>query len=607
MINNLRKKIFLILIISIPFITYGQTFTDITTSAGINYKHATNGFPYLGGIACADFNGDGFTDIYLVNAAGSPNQLYINNRDLTFTEKGKTAGVDDNNNSWGTVAGDIDNDGDIDIFVSNYNAPNRLYINDGNGKFIDRAFLAGVTKSSNPLDSGYSSSATMADFDNDGYLDIYVMNRNIDSKNTSVSDSSFANNLFHNNGDGTFTDMTSYINHSELQTALAVGSCDYDNDGFMDIYVANEFGLDGFLKNNGNNTFTDLADSLKIPGTAGMGVDYTDFDHDGDFDIYITNLGTDVFLVNNGDGTVTNKDTLIGINNNTMSWGVTIADYDNDGYEDIYVVNGAMFWDSTIYSEHNVYYKNLGNGTFAETTNLVGLNTAGDSRASAFLDIDNDGYQDIIFLNINRGTARLYKNTTTGNNWITLQLEGVQSNHSAIGARVKVEAGNLIQYKEVRSGSSFASMNCMDLGFGLKDKTIIDKITITWPSGNIQELKNVNINQILKIKEQNTVTGIEDNSSVLPKNFSLRQNYPNPFNPSTQIQFSIKKHSFVSLKIYDILGNEIKTLVSKELDAGVYNYKFNISNSNKGITSGVYFYRLRAGNFSDTKKMILLK
>lgn len=607
--TQLHLKLIIILIIFLSVTGYGQVFQEITQSAGINFQYAQGGFPYLGGIAVADFNGDGYTDIYLVNAAGSPNQLYFNNHDNTFTEVGHASGVDNNINSWGTVAGDIDNDGDMDIYVANYKAPNNLYINDGNGKFIDMALQAGVTGSVLGSDSGYSSSATMADFDNDGYLDLYVLNRAQQTTN-------YANNFYHNNGDGTFADLTSWANHSELQTALAVGSSDYDNDGYMDIYVANEFGLDGFLHNNQNNTFTDLGPALNIPPTAGMGVDYTDFDHDGDFDIYVTNLGSDIFLVNNGDGTVTNQDTAVGIYNSTMSWGVNIADYDNDGYDDIYVVNGSMIRIG-IYPQANIFYRNIGIGSFSDITNTTGLGDIGDGRASAFLDVDNDGFMDIIFLNILRdtenasdsirGTAHLYRNLGNSNNWITLKLVGVQSNKSAIGAKVKLEAGDLIQYKEVRSGNSFASSQYINLGFGLKNKTVVDKITITWPSGNIQELINKNVNQILSITEQNTVTGINDITSSVPKDFQLSQNFPNPFNPSTQIQFSIKENSFVTLKVFDILGKEIATLVNKELGVGVYNYKFNTSNANGELTSGIYLYKLTAGNFTETKKMILLR
>ncbi|MCH7827164.1 MAG: ASPIC/UnbV domain-containing protein, partial [Bacteroidetes bacterium] len=360
-------------------------------------------------------------------------------------------------------------------------------------------------------------------------------------------------------------------------------------------------------------TFTDLGPALNIPPTAGMGVDYMDFDNDGDFDIYITNLGNDIFLVNNGDGTVTNRNTAVGITNGSMTWGVNIADYDNDGYDDIYAVNGGMMWPQ-LYPQKNVYYRNLGNGTFTEMASLVGLGeNLGDSRASAYLDINNDGFMDIIFLNILResenlrdtvrGNAHLFLNQGNNNNWITLKLVGVQTNKSAIGAKVKLEAGNLIQLKEVRSGSSFASMHCLDLGFGLKDNANIDKITITWPSGNIQELTNVHVNQILTITEQNTVTGIDNITSSIPEDFQLRQNFPNPFNPSTQIQFSIKENSFVTLKVFDVLGKKITTLVNKELNSGVYNFKFNADN----LTSGIYFYKLTAGKFTETKKMILLR
>ena len=200
----------------------GAQFTDITTQAGINYKH--HGFVYIGGIVAADFNGDGYSDIYITNGKGYPNQLYINNKNLTFTEIGDSAGVADTREAWGAVAGDFDNDGDMDIFLSNFWSENQLFLNNGNAIFTNVTEVAGVG------DSGPSTSAALADIDNDGYLDIYVLNR------TEKTVSDHANTLYLNNGDGTFADITVSSGTGDLGTGLAVGFFDYDNDRFMDIY-----------------------------------------------------------------------------------------------------------------------------------------------------------------------------------------------------------------------------------------------------------------------------------------------------------------------------------------------------------------------------------
>ena len=280
-----REKILRYYTIIVLFITLFYNglavaqFTDITAKAGIIYEH--HGFPYIGGIVAADFNGDGYCDIYITNGEGYPNQLYINNKDLTFREKALSAGVADMSEAWGAIAGDFDNDGDMDIYLSNYFSANRLFQNDGNANFTDVTEAAGVGN------EGPSTSVALADIDNDGYLDIYVLNR-------SQAVDEYANTLYRNNGDGTFTDITSASGTGDLKTGLAVGFFDYDNDRFMDIYVVNEFEKDVLYHNNQDGTFTNMVSNLNnpVPG-AGMGVDFSDIDNDGDFDIYVTKLFKD--------------------------------------------------------------------------------------------------------------------------------------------------------------------------------------------------------------------------------------------------------------------------------------------------------------------------
>ena len=397
-----------------------KTFQEIALSAGIDYQH--DGFMYIGGIALCDFDGDGSEDFYITNGAGSPNQLYLNNKDGTFSEVGKKSGVADLSEGWGAVCSDIDNDGDADIYLTNYFGENKLFLNNGAAVFYDATEEAGVG------DTGPSTSAALMDFDNDGNLDIYVLNR-------SQAIINYANRLYRNNGDGTFSDVTESSGTGYMGTDLAVGVFDYDNDNYPDIYVVTEFGRDALYHNNGDGTFTNLAAELNIPVGAGMGVDFSDYDNDGDIDIYVSNLARDFLFTNNGDGTFEDSGERLGIINNTMAWGVNFFDYDNDGDEDIYVVNGAMSWPS-VYSEVNVFYKNKGTSGFSEIASSIGLADAGDGRASICADFNDDGYGDLLFINVLRSELKLFINPNSGNNWIKVKLEGTESNRSGPSERV---------------------------------------------------------------------------------------------------------------------------------------------------------------------------
>ena len=563
------------------------SFRERAQIAGIDYQH--NGFMYIGGIAVCDFDGDGSQDIYITNGERFPNQLYLNNKDETFSEVGQASGVADLSEGWGAICADIDNDGDADIYLTNYFGENKLFLNDGKAFFTDATAEAGVG------DVGPSTSAALVDYDNDGYLDIYVLNRS-----QAVVD--YANRLYRNNGDGTFSDVTDSSGSGDMGTSLAVGIFDYDNDNYPDIYVVNEFGRDGLYHNNGDGTFTNLARELGIPLGAGMGVDFSDYDNDGDIDIYVTNLARDFLLTNNGDGTFEDNGEALGITNVTMAWGVNFFDYDNDGDEDIYVVNGAMAWPQ-IYSETNVFYINNGTLGFSEKASNMRLDDNGDGRASVCFDFNNDGYGDLLMINVSRGELRLFINQNSGNNWIKVKLEGTESNRSGVGAKIKVEAGGVTQYKEIAVGASFASMNSLVMGFGLNKEEIIEKMTVYWPSGVIQEFTDISVNRLLKINESEESRSLKEIIDEVPQSFALLQNYPNPFNPETTISYDLPTDGEVKITIFNLSGQTI-TLFDKGMQtSGSYELIWD----SKENPSGIYFYKLQSGNFSQTKKMILLR
>jgi len=562
-----------------------QDFTDIAEEAGIEYQH--HGFMYVGGIAVADFDDDGFQDIYMTTGEGHPNLLYLNGRDGTFSEQAETSRVADMSAGWGAVSGDLDNDGDADIYLTNYFSQNQLFLNDGNGRFV-------VAVESGTSDAGPSTSAALADYNNDGHLDIYVLNR-------SQATDDYADALLLSNGDGTFADVTAASGTGNMGTSLAVSSFDYDGDGYQDIYVANEFELDALYNNSGDGTFVNRAAELGLPHGAGMGVDFSDYDNDGDLDAYVTNLKRDFLLQNNGDGTFTDRQD-VGILNDTMAWGVNFLDYDNDGDEDLYVTNGGMIWPEQ-YSEDNVFYVNNGDGTFTEVANRMGMADDGDGRASVCADFNNDGYMDIFMINVVRGRARLFRNNNWANNWLTVRLVGTTSNRSGIGAIVAIKAGTSTQIREVNAGASYASMHSINQQFGLLKNSLVDKVTVRWPSGIVQELTDVEVNQTLIITEPLLTAVAQEETPPMPATFRLSQNYPNPFNPATSIEFVIPESGSVSLVIYDLKGSQVTRLESGWHDAGRHVAHWDAS----GIASGVYVYRLEAGTFTQTRKMALLK
>lgn len=470
-------------------------FVDVTETAGIDHEYA--GYEYGGGAACGDFNNDGYLDIFLPGGNNQPHKLYLNQNDGTFIDVAATSGLTDVQIGVGAVCGDVDNDGDLDIYLACFNGLDRLYLNDGNATFTDITASAGI---SNP---GPGLSAAMADYDNDGDLDIYVINRSL------VTESIF----YRNNGNLTFTDITRQSRTGVKGQSLGVGFFDYDLDGDQDLMVVDEFKDDHLFRNNGNGSFTDVSDAANLFSSDGMGVDFADYDNDGDFDIYIGDFYGDPLQKNNGDGTFTNVAGEAGIDNDGIGWGVNFMDADNDGDRDVYVINGYM--NGLGPERPNVFYSNNGDGSFSKKGDGFGTDILLEGRGSIRADFDRNGYLDIFFVSIKDGKSKLLLNKGGNNNWIGLKLIGQESNRSAIGARVEVRTGNDVQVDEVRSGASYTSMHSLELSFGVGQENRIAEITIHWPSGIVQTVRNVGVNQLLTITETNS-TAQDFTSSNLP-------------------------------------------------------------------------------------------
>lgn len=586
------KHLLLLFALLIPSNLFSQvTFTDVAVSLGLNDAGAGQGAVFL------DIDNDGWLDLYNANN-NTVCRLWKNNNGTSFTDIGAAWGVTGPSPTRGCSAADFDNDGKIDIMVGNYNAVLILYKNTGTS-FINYTTNAGIAF------TGWGGSINWIDYNNDGKIDAVFANDGVPYH---------YNYLFRNDNLLSFTNVAYSSGLTDSLSTLCLGSADYDSDGDMDLFCGSQTNtpnpVTGLLyKNNGNGTFSDVTTSSGLQTYSySWACDWGDFDNDGDMDLYLghSNAPNQLFQ-NNGNGTFTEVGMTYGVNDPFGTYSCGWLDYDNDGDLDLYSANGQPNADKL--------YRNDGS-SFTDVAATVGTNDTRHSACISIGDYNNDGFTDIYL--VNNGTEnRLYKNNAgNSNKWVEFRLKGSTSNSSAIGARVKVKAGSLSMIREVQGGSGGKGQNSLPLEFGLGSATVIDSVIVRWPDGNIQRFWNVTPNAIYNLLEGWPLSVNDLYTNIAPDNYELSQNYPNPFNPTTKIRFSIPPSSGVSgvteisLKVYDVLGNEVGNLIP-DLAAGqdgfipgTYEVEWNASN----YPSGVYFYKLQVGNdFSNTKKMMLLK
>lgn len=579
--TSLLLIVFLFLNSSIP-----QSFTKITSGIIVN----DGGWCY----ACcwADFNNDGKQDIFVCNnqTGNKNNMLYLNNSDGSFTKVTTGIVVNDGGSSYGCTAADFDNNGTIDLFVANYGENNFLYSNNGDGTFTK------ITTGAIVNDGGNSTGCAWADYDRDGFVDLFVCNRNQ------------PNFLYHNNGNGTFTKITTGAIVTNNSNSGGCAWADYDNDGYPDLFVANAGPAADYLyHNNSNGTFTQITnDPIVNDILHSSGGSWGDYNNDGFPDLFVTagviGTGNDRLFLNNGNGTFTKilNDPIVNFSH--WSGGSSWGDFDNDGWLDMFVGG---------YDGNNFVFKNNSNGSFTKIDTGI-LATDGQYReAAVWCDFDNDGYIDLFNARNNYygGNNCLYHNNGGNNKFINIKCVGVASNKCGIGAKVYVKAAigtSLItQMREISSqtGGAISGENCLNAVFGLGNAAIIDSVIIKWPSGIIDRYSQIQTNKFMTAIEGQGISSVNPIANSTPKKFSLHQNYPNPFNPKTTIKFDLPKTVFVSIKIYDLLGREVLTLLSEKKDAGLYTVEFNPGN----LASGIYFYRIVAGDYTEVKKMALIK
>lgn len=546
------------------------SFVDVAKNAGLGGAVIVGGGAqskrYIleemgGGVAFLDYDGDGWPDVFLVNATtfeGFPqgkdlsNFLFRNNHDGTFTDVTKQAGLVHSGWGQGVCVGDYNNDGSDDLFVT-YWGNNVLYRNNGDGTFTDVTKQAGFTRT----EGRWSTNCSFLDYDRDGHLDLFVSNYvTFDPSLAPLPGANYycsfmsvpvacgpeglgggTNILYRNRGDGTFEDVseksgvvnprgTTILTLAADRTWHPVGSygfgslaADFDNDGWPDIYVSSDTGPSMLYHNNHNGTFGEVGIpagcALSRQGVmqGGMGAATTDYDGDGWLDIVKANFAGDPTTLyhNNGDGSFTDVSQQAGLGAITkyVGMGVGFLDFDNDGWKDIFVADGHVYPEADQiqgiagFKQPNILFRNLGNGRFADVSSTAGpgLKVVASSHGCAFADYDNDGDIDILVSNNNEPPSLLRNDGGNKHNWLMVKCLGTRSNRSAIGARVRTVTGRHAQMEEVISGSSFLSQSDLRLHFGLGQAKIADLVEVTWPSGTKESFRDVQANQLITVEE----------------------------------------------------------------------------------------------------------
>lgn len=524
-----------IVILSFVFTLNSHTadirFTDVTEQAGIHFEHAGGidhrVVPALvgSGAAWRDYDNDSRLDLYIVNSAlvrPAPdavlpkNALYRNNGDGTFTDVTDAAGVGDTGWGMGCAFADYDNDGDADLYVTNYKA-NQFYRNNGDGTF--KRFSSGAGGIGH---NGFGAGIAWGDYDADGYLDLYVGNY-IEYSKVPQGDEVFfpydffgqTNILYLNKGDGGFINITNAAKvNGGFHLTLGVAAADYDADGDLDLYLANDTDQNILYRNDGELTFMNTNQPDARSGTgdirSGMGVTWGDYDNDGDLDLFVTNWldENNVLYRNNSDGTFTDVSAQSGIFASGLGktcWGTAFFDADNDGDLDLFFAAGHIdpaSWES--HGQADVFLQNNGDGTFTDISEAVGLRESdshGVGRGVAVGDYDADGDLDLFIVNSGAKPTLLRNDGGNRRHWLQIRTVGSVSNRDGVGAVVKVSAGNLHQIQQVTAGDSYLSQSSLDVEFGLAHHAKVDRIVIQWPSGIVQTLTNVQANQRLVVVE----------------------------------------------------------------------------------------------------------
>jgi hypothetical protein len=554
--------------------TRAQTFTKITVGPLVNTPGDSRSVNWV------DVNNDGFVDLFISNGpqGGQNNMLYLNNGIGGFIPVAADTIVKDNQPSDGATWGDCDNDGDLDCYVVNwYNTSNLFYINDGTGSFMKSAATVNTS-------GGYCETASWGDYDNDGLLDLYVTNSAGVNKNL----------LFHNDGGNFFTKITAGAMVNDISDSRSVNWTDIDGDGDLDLFVSNESSTnEAMYRNDGGGTFTKITTGALVNDAGNtMSSSWADIDNDGDLDVFLANnAGNNALFRNDGNFVFTKMTSDTASNSNAYSFSSAWSDIDNDGDEDLFVTNSFSTG-----LHLNFLYLNDGNGNFSRVSNTSPATDLDWSYGCAFGDYDNDGFEDLAvatcrYNNIDRPDL-LYHNDGNSNCWITIRLIGMTTNKSAIGTKIRVKA--LIsgipvwQMREISAQTSYNGENDLRAHFGVGDATVIDSIKVEWLGGGVETFANVSCGQFITITEGQ---GLEETGEKKMEN--VLEVFPDPAQAVLNLKFN-RQEDNVAYEITDARSMTVLSGIVKNNCIGI-----------QDLPPGSYYIRLKLQTRIVTRKIIV--
>ncbi len=568
----------LFLTLCLPRAVWSQpAFKDISKKIGTMEKGGQNI-----GVSICDFNNDFLEDFYIVSRIG-PNHFYKNLGNGLFMEQAADMGIDFHGHSRTAVWGDLNNDGWEDMYLGNLGQPNVLYLNNGDGTFSN------VTLAANITNKGRVYSVNMVDINKDGWLDIFVSNSSSD------------NVLYVNNGttDLSFTDYTQEAGLLDTRHCMGAVFFDMDNDGDEDLYVTHDAYISNTLfENDGSGHFTEIAKQAGVDYQGfGMGVDAGDLNNDGFLDLYVTNLYENVLYINQGDNTFKDYTERAKVGDIGMGWGASIFDFDNDGLNDIYVGNDSYF-----YPIPNYLFENKGNYNFRKVDTTTAISSMQGTYGVATGDLNNDGLQDVALANIGtKDHAQILNNEMESGYWIGFQLEGVQSNRSAIGTRMEIvdNRGDL-QVDQITAGNGYAGQNTKRLHFGFNNVAAIKHIKVIWTNGLIQEWSGLPLGKYYYLKEGSEPEELPINLSTSIKEITTEIQlylFPNPTNQWLHITFPSGSSSISNIKIFHSNGQLLFQKYSNSSNTITLDVK-----GNKGLA----FVNFEVNGIKKSKKILIL-
>ncbi len=602
-----------------------RQFIDVTHEAGIDHAFEIFQGIFGGGAAVVDFNNDGFEDIFITGGEGK-DAFYLNNGDGTFTNIIDEAGFEDLNGvvTQGVVSADVNKDGWVDLFITTIAkvengkfaaTSNFLFINAGNGKFVNRTKSYGLDRPT------FSTGAAFGDFNNDGFPDLYVSNffdrfsGRLDEKMGAISEGDRApahDNLYLNSGGGRFVDVSEEYGMTHTGFGFGGVFTDFDNDGDLDLMVINDFGYlatPNLLYRNEypQKEFKEVSKMMGFDlAINAMGVGIGDYNMDGWMDYFISNIASSPFLVSQGgrDQPFLNKTKELGTSHpnlytsegrevSTISWGANFFDYDNDMDLDLFVANGCL--NPTIFPNPNLILENF-NGQFVVNGPSLGLSDPSIGRGSVILDYDNDGNLDVLVVNqtkigksevpFQNYGVRLFRNEGFGNNWLKVKLKGRTSDKLGIGSRIEAYVKGIKMIREIDGGSSHLSQNSTIAHFGLANNEMVDSLLVRWLGGDIQRFYDLPANQLLEVDQQALITSLPTSLASDPP----LKLFPSPVNRLLHLRINDQiGTSDLEIEIYDTMGQVVlNRKIQPDKQSGIYKIEIGLPDS---MSPGLYFLR----------------